>query len=268
MAETGATTKRIAKAWMNRDLPNVFYDEPDPEDRLQQFPALFRVVALLYELYKDRPDVFATGGGFIFYDVANGNRRVAPDFLITFDVDSEYIWENLPNYLIWEVGKPPDFVMEVASESTAANDLGRKRELYQQLGVQEYWRFDSTGGDHYGQPLAGERLVDGVYQPYEIRVDEDGSVRGYSELLDMEFYWSGRGREFDVLDPETGMTIEKRIIAEMERDAAEARADAEREARAVEEQARLAEREARLAAEARERALLEEIERLRRQQQR
>ena len=69
--------------------------------------------------------------------------------------------------------------MEVASESTAANDLGSKRELYERLGVQEYWRFDHhKDGKYYGQPLAGERLVDGVYQPYEISVDEDGSFEG------------------------------------------------------------------------------------------
>ena len=101
--------------------------------------------------------------------------------------------------------------------------------------------------------MAGERLVDGVYQPYEISVDEDGSIRGYSELLDLVFFWDGnKFSEFDVLDPETGITIEKSVIAETERDAAEARTAAEREAR-------LAEQEARLAAEARERALLEEI---------
>jgi Uma2 family endonuclease len=169
------------------------------------------VIGILYEMYKDRPDVFATGGGFIFYDASNGNRRIAPDFLIVFDVDAVYIQETLPNYLIWEIGKPPHFVMEVASPSTATNDLGRKRELYERLGVQEYWRFDHKGGELYGQPLAGDRLVDGVYQPYEIHADEDGSLRGYSELLGLVFYWDGY--EFDVLDPETGMTMHKITVA-------------------------------------------------------
>ena len=260
-AAAKTTTNTTDESWLEtHPYPRIFYDEPEPEDRLQQFPALFRVVALLYELFMDRPDVFSTGGGFIFYDETNGNRRVAPDFLITFDVDSAWIWANLPNYLIWKIGKPPHFVMEVASPSTAANDLGRKRDLYERLGVQEYWRFDATGGDHYGEPMAGERLVDGIYQPYEISVDEDGSIRGYSELLDLVFFWDGnKFSEFDVLDPETGITIEKSVIAETERDAAEARTAAEREAR-------LAEQEARLAAEARERALLEEIARLRQQQ--
>jgi hypothetical protein len=145
------------------------------------------------------------------------------------------------------VGKAPDLVIEVASPSTAANDLGHKRDLYAQLGIPEYWRFDSTGGELYSQPLAGERLVEGEYQSFDLQIGDDNSVKAYSELLDVDFYWDGQ--EFDVLDSVTGKTIDKREVAE-------ARADAELEARLVE-------REARLAAEARERALLEEIERLR-----
>ena len=248
-----ATTKATAKSWLDK-YPRIFYDEPEPEDRVLQFPALYRVIGILYEMYKDSSDVFATGGGFILYDPSNGNRRVAPDFLIVFDVDAIYIRENLPNYLMWEIGKPPHFVMEVASPSTAANDLGSKRELYERLGVQEYWRFDHKGGEHYGQPLAGERLVDGVYQPYEILADEDGSLRGYSELLDMVFYWDGY--DFDVLDPETGMTLHKITVAEAR--------IAEQEAREQESEARMQAAEARIAEqEARERELLAEIERLR-----
>lgn len=245
-----ATPKTTVKSWLKK-YPKIFYDEPEREDRVLQFPPLYRVIGILFELFKDRPDVFATGGGFIFYDESNGNRRVGPDFLIAFDVDAVYIRDSkMPNYLVWEIGKVPDFVMEVASSSTATNDLGPKRELYERLGVQEYWRFDHNDGELYGQPLAGERLVDGVYQHYEIQADEDGALRGYSELLDMVFYWDGD--EFDVLDPETGMTLHKITVAEAQRQTAEAHAQVEREAR--------------LASEARERELLAEIERLRSQQ--
>ena len=138
----------------------------------------------------------------------------------------------------------------MASESTASNDLGRKRDLYARLGITEYWRFDATGGEYYGQPLTGERLVDGEYQPYEIRTGDDGSITGYSEMLDVDFYWNGG--VFDVLDPVTGKSID--------------RGDVERQARLVAEAQADAERAARLQAEARERELMEEIERLRSQQ--
>jgi hypothetical protein len=113
--------------------------------------------------------------------------------------------------------------------------------LYARLGISEYWRLDPTGGDLYGQPLSGEHLVDGVYRPYELNADADGTTWAYSEVLDLRFHWGLELRnQFDVRDPATGRTIE---LAEVER------------------QARLAER---LAAESREKELRAEIQRLRR----
>ena len=216
-----AATKIITNAWKVRTLPDIFYEEPERiEDDMEQWPTVFRISGLLYERYQDCPDVFVNGGGFVSYDVTDGNRRVAPDLFIAFDVDVAGIYENLPNFWIWEIGKAPDFVMEVASPSTASNDLGWKRELYQRLGVQEYWRFDPTGGRLYGKPIAGERLVHSQYEEYPLQYGDDGSVRAHSELMDVVFHWNGE--EFDALDPATGLTIDKRVAAEARADAAEA----------------------------------------------
>lgn len=249
-----ATTRTITNAFVNRVLPDIFYEDPEPvEDGMQQAPVIIEVAHLLTSHFKGRDDVFVSAGGFIFYDSTNGNRRIAPDCYISFDVDPKAVLENLPNYWIWVIGKPPDFVMEVASPSTASNDLGHKRDLYARLGIAEYWRLDPTDGELYGQPLTGERLIDGEYQPYDLSTGTDGSISAYSEVLDLIFHWDPESMErFDLLDPATGSTIN---LAEIER-----------EARLAEHEARLAEREARLAAEAREQALLAEIERLRRRQ--
>ena len=242
-----ATTRTITNAYINQTLPDIFYEDPEPKeiDMLQR-AALRQIADLLTDYYQDDPDVFAMDAGFIAYNPENGNDRIAPDCYIAFDVDAEGIIKNIPNFWIWEVGKAPDFVMEVGSKSTASRDLGEKRDLYQRLGIAEYWRFDPTGGEYYGQPIIGERLVEGEYRPYDLQVDSDGSVRGYSELLDLEFYWDGEA--FDVLDPQTGKTIDKFRLEREARLAAEAR-----------------EQELRLASESRERELLAEIERLRRQ---
>ena len=87
-----------------------------------------------------------------------------PDLLIAFGVNPD-LWGARNGYLIPEQGKPPDFVMEVASESTARRDETLKREAYAAMGVPEYWRFDPTGGNRYSTHLAGDRLVDGRYVP-------------------------------------------------------------------------------------------------------
>ena len=253
-------------------LPSIFYEDPEPvEDGMQQAPVIVEIAHMLTAYFKGEPEVFVSAGGFIFYDPSNGNRRIAPDLYIAFDVDVVGIRLNLPNYLMWQIGKPPDFVMEVASPSTASNDLGHKRDLYARLGIAEYWRLDPTGGDLYGEPLGGERLVDGEYQPCELNTDADGNFWAYSEVLGLRFYWDFElENQFDVRDPTTGRSINP---AAVERDARLATLDRLREERqnrlAVENrlreerQARLTER---LSAEARERELLAEIERLRRRQ--
>ncbi len=231
-------------------LPSIFYEDPEPvEDGMQQAPIIVEIAHMLTNYFRSDPEVFVSAGGFIFYDPDNGNRRIAPDLYVAFDVDAEGIWENLANYWMWEVGKPPDFVMEVASPSTASNDLGHKRDLYARLGITEYWRLDPTGGDLYGQPLTGERLVDGEYRPYDLHADEDGSVWAHSEALGLRFHWDLELEyQFDVRNPLTGRTIN---LAEV------------RQQELLEERAaRAAERDA---AQLRESELRAEIERLRRQ---
>ena len=55
---------------------------------------------------------------------------------VAFDVDANAI-RRRNGYLIWEVGKPPDVVREVASETTASDDVGSKRDLYARMAVAE-----------------------------------------------------------------------------------------------------------------------------------
>ena len=66
-------------------------------------------------------------------------------------------------YTISEIGKPPDFVLEVASEGTGRRDYTVKRDIYAGYGVTEYWRFDHTGGAipqcSAGRRPAGQRRV-------------------------------------------------------------------------------------------------------------
>ena len=64
-------------------------------------------------------------------------------------------------YLLWEEGRPPDFVVEVSSPDSRNADRTEKRELYARLGVREYFLFDPVceDGEHDGR-LQGYRLWD------------------------------------------------------------------------------------------------------------
>ncbi len=120
-----------------------------------------------------------------------------PDLIIAFDVDVPSLIDR-NGYAINLVGKPPDFVLEVASPTTGRRDYTEKRRDYERLDIPEYWRFDGTGGEYHDAPLAGDRLEDGRYQPIEIEWSSQNTGRGYSEVLGLYLCWEeGRLRFYD-----------------------------------------------------------------------
>ncbi len=158
----------------------------------------------------------------------NSNRARArrPDLLIAFNVNPEdYRASN--GYIISEQGKPPDFVMEIASESTADADTGVKREYYAGLCIPEYWRFDETGEHHHAR-MAGDFLEGDAYRPAPIEEVAPEVLQGYSPVLNLIIRWD-HGRLVWV-DPAT----ERPILTYEDQ---ESRADqAEAKVRTLEEQ--------------------------------
>ncbi len=177
-----------------------------------------------------------------------------PDLLIAFDVDPDLYYEQ-NGYVISDQGKPPDFILEVASKSTAKRDLNEKRDDYAAFGVTEYWRYDFTG-EYYGTSLAGDRLVDGRYEPIEITELAPGVLQGQSDVLGLWLRWEQDNLLLGWHDPATGKHIPN-FLSERE-----ARL-AEHAALIAERNALMTEREARLAAERRVQALEAELQRRR-----
>ena len=182
------------------------------------------------------------------YLVVRPTRSMAgshyPDLLVAFDVDPA-AYEASNGYIIEEQGKPPEFVLEIASRHTGHIDVGEKREAYERLLILEYWRFDETG-EHHGARLAGDRLVDSVYEPIEVTRLADDVYQGYSAALNLLLRWD-HGRLLWI-DPATEEHI---ATFESERE----RADRESAARAAAEAQGEADRQARIHAEARVREL-------------
>ena len=163
-----------------------------------------------------------------------------PDLLIAFNVNPAAS-KDRNGYVISEQGKPPDFVLEIASASTGRRDVTDKRDGYAALGIPEYWRFDDSGGRHHGAPLAGDRLVDGIYQAVAIEQIDDRTHQGYSAVLDLYLRWE-EGR-LGWYDPATGRHIirfrDEQERAETERE----RANTERERTETERERANTERE-------------------------
>lgn len=222
-----------------------------PEDHMIQNHIMLRTLPVLEARFTERgrrSDVYFGNNTIICYDPSNLNVHVAPDCYIAFGVDAQAVRDRLL-YLPWEVGKPPDFALEIASTTTGQNDVRNKPGIYARIGIPEYWRFDSTGGDIYGEPLAGGRLTGGVYQPIDLTTEPDGVLKGYSEVLELSLCWHDNWLYF--YDPLTGTYL-------ME-------FGQEQEAREAAEAALAREREAREATEARVIQLQDELRRLRRE---
>ena len=150
---------------------------------------------------------------------------------------------NRSTYRVWDEGKAPDFVLEVASPSTAEHDARYKAGEYARIGVREYWRLDPEGA-LMGSPLEGYAATGGRYEPVE-SVERPGRGRHLrSRVLGLDL----RSRKRDgatvlvFADPRTGEEFDGALEA------------AERRCRIAEDRA--------LAAEDRVRALEERLRNL------
>ena len=107
-------------------------DAPEPlPDGMFQYPIFAEIYSVLEDYLNSLGDpqtIFRSSNTFICYDPDNLNIWVGPDFYVAFNVDAPAIMRRLV-YLPWEAGKPPDFVLEVGSESTGAQDTGQKRDI-------------------------------------------------------------------------------------------------------------------------------------------
>ena len=275
------TTRRPPKA--GRRERYTFLPDPPKKTDMLQHKFIARAHVILEKRYENDPSTLVSGSGYLRRSPDETSGFAVPDCIIAFGVEADRLNREANGYLISEVGKPPDFVMEMASKTTGARDYTTKRRIYRDAGAGEYWRFDSTGGEYHDAPLAGDILVDGEYRAIEIRAEPDGTFRGYSPALGLYLVWDdGDLRFYDPEieaflpsfsesedlreeaererddaererdDAERAAAVERagRIIAESGRSDAERRAEAERDARTAAEAARAEAEAARIAAEA------------------
>ena len=168
---------------------------------MQQYDRLVAFDSILRAHFAARTDVLISGQGYLRYEAGNDAERLAPDCVVAFGVNPAAVVAR-NGYVISEVGHPPDFVLEVASQSTGRRDYTVKRAAYAGYGVREYWRFDHTGGRYHDAPLAGDRLVAGEYEPLPIHEEPDGVRWGHSPVLGLDLCWEAG--ELRMYDPVAG----------------------------------------------------------------
>jgi len=152
---------------------HVFYPESDGkpmgETQLHASEIMYLIQAL-WQRYQDTPDVYVWGDLFLYYVEGDPSSSVVPDVFLVKGVPKE---PPRRIYKLWEEGKSPCLVIEVTSESTRRVDQRRKRDLYERLGVEEYFLHDPYA-EWLRPALQGYRLFGGKYQPIE--PEPDGSL--------------------------------------------------------------------------------------------
>jgi Uma2 family endonuclease len=110
--------------------------------------------------WRDRTDFFAGGNMFIYYSLQQARNRDyrGPDFFVVKDIDGSY---SRQKWVVWEEnGRYPDIIIELMSPSTANEDLGSKKELYERtFHTADYFCYDPDEQKLYGWRLGEQGYV-------------------------------------------------------------------------------------------------------------
>lgn len=162
--------------------------------------------------FSQDPTAYVSGDILMYYVEGAPEFSISPDVLVSFGLGKK----RRSTYLVWEEGKPPDFVMEFSSGRTWTKDLTDKKDIYASLNIQDYILYDAEG-IYLTTPLMGFELVGGNYK--ELTPDADGGI--HSSALNLDFHIREEG--LGIFNPETNEWVKTRAeIAEEKLKIAEA----------------------------------------------
>jgi Uma2 family endonuclease len=174
------------------------------------------LIETLKVFYAAEPRVYVSGNLLLFYEEGNKRKHLSPDVFVVPGVGNH----RRENFLLWEEGHGPRFVIELTSSSTRKEDTSKKFGLYRDtLKVREYFLFDPLG-DYLKPSMQGWRLVKGQYQA--IRAVE-GRLPSQTTGLHLERV----GNELRLWNPETAAWLPTPAERANQAEARASRAEAE-----------------------------------------
>jgi len=201
----------------NRELAaTIYYPETDGKPMGEtdfHIKLIVDISEALRNFFMRQPDVYVSRDLLLYYEPDNTRKFVVPDVFVVRGVNKRY----RRVYKLWEEGRPPNVVIEISSRETKKADPNSKFDLYERLGVAEYYIFDPEYR-YVKPPLRAWRLSGGKY--VEIAVI-NGRVS--SDELGLELVDTGQTlRLFNPAAGEFLLTPEEEAAA---RQQAEARAE-------------------------------------------
>ncbi|MEQ9357017.1 Uma2 family endonuclease [Coleofasciculus chthonoplastes] len=122
---------------------NLIFDDGEPLESNRHRIAMNALIRSMLVAMANRRDYFVGGNMFIYYSsqqIRNRDFR-GPDFFVVLNVDGESEREG---WVVWEEnGRYPDVIIELMSPSTAAIDIGVKKDIYEQtFRTPDYYVFN------------------------------------------------------------------------------------------------------------------------------
>ena len=131
--------------------------------------AIHQIREALNRRFRGRKDVFIASLMALYYEEHDPRRVLYPDVMVALGEPST----QRGVYKVWEARVVPQFVVEVASVHTRDRDCEFKKEVYERIGVREYWQLDQSGL-LLMEALVGHRRRRGRYS----RIEPDASAAG------------------------------------------------------------------------------------------
>jgi len=221
------------------------YDDGEPMESELHAKQMNLTLDYGRQLVRDRA-AYVAGNMALYYSStqARKNDFKAPDVMFFLDVPRRIRL----SWVVWEEDmRLPDVVIELLSDSTRRNDLGKKKDLYERLlHVPQYFVFDPLSAE-----LRGWKLEADGYAPIvpdaagRLACDRLGVTLGIVEhtYADAHSRWLRFFMPDGTLVPTNAETEAQRAEAEAQRAEAEAQR-AETEAQRAEAEAQRAEAEA------------------------
>jgi Uma2 family endonuclease len=154
----------------------------------------------LEDFFADRPDVKVASDMFLYYRKGDPSANKAPDTMIIKGVGKQL----RRSFKTWIERAVPCVIIEITSEKTWQEDLGDKRDVYEQLGVKEYFVLDPEAM-YLEPPLQGFRLKGKRYVP--LAPAADGSLLS----KELELRLRAENYMLRLLDAATGQPVPTRV---------------------------------------------------------
>ncbi len=128
--------------------------------------AILELYQLLDEFFQADENVYVGADMLYYYDADSPTEYIVPDVFVVKGVKKHM----RRTYRIWDEKVAPCVVFEITSRGTYFDDLGKKRLLYETVGVREYFVFDPRS-EYLKPQFQGYELRELGYEPLPARAD-------------------------------------------------------------------------------------------------